>query len=115
MTVQPVDAGDLSLVDRLIVAYPFKPYRHYRVYSRKAQLAILKAEICSALAHSPQLARLARDRDCGRFEWTVLDWNQPAIDFYRSLGAESKSEWILQRVSGTALESLAARPLLGAD
>lgn len=61
MTVQPADAGDLSLVDRLIVAYPFKPYRHYRVYSRKAQVAILKAEICSALDHSPQLARHASD------------------------------------------------------
>ena len=61
MTVLPVDAGDLSLVDRLIGAYPFKPYRHYRAYSRKAQLAILKAEICSALTHSPQLARYAED------------------------------------------------------
>ncbi|HEV7868935.1 MAG TPA: GNAT family N-acetyltransferase [Chthoniobacteraceae bacterium] len=58
-----------------------------------------------------QLARVARDRGCGRFEWTVLDWNQRAIDLYRSLGAESKSEWIIQRVSGPALDSLAARPL----
>ena len=57
------------------------------------------------------LARLARDRGCGRFEWTVLDWNTPSIEFYRSLGAASKSEWIIQRVSGAALNELAERSL----
>jgi GNAT superfamily N-acetyltransferase len=55
------------------------------------------------------LARLVVERGCGRFEWTVLDWNKPAIDFYRSLGAESKPEWIIQRVSGQALRDLAMR------
>jgi GNAT superfamily N-acetyltransferase len=55
------------------------------------------------------LAQLAVQRGCGRFEWTVLDWNKPAIDFYRSLGAEAKSEWIIQRVSGNALQELARR------
>jgi Acetyltransferase (GNAT) family len=58
-----------------------------------------------------QLARLARERGCGRFEWAVLDWNQRAIDFYRSLGAEAMSQWIIQRVTGEALERLAERPL----
>ena len=57
------------------------------------------------------LARLAVERGCGRFEWAVLDWNQPAIDFYRSLGAEPLSEWTGQRVTGTALTDLAARDL----
>jgi len=57
------------------------------------------------------LAKVAHERGCGRFEWTVLDWNQPAIDFYRTLGAESKQEWIIQRVSGPALIELAGRPL----
>lgn len=57
------------------------------------------------------LARLAVERGCGRFEWTVLDWNKPSIDFYRSLGAEPKSEWIIQRVAGTALRDLAAQGL----
>ncbi len=57
------------------------------------------------------LAKLAVKRDCGRFEWAVLDWNQPAIDFYRSLGAEPLSEWTGQRVTGPALTALAARPL----
>jgi GNAT superfamily N-acetyltransferase len=58
-----------------------------------------------------QLAKLARERGCGRFEWAVLDWNQRAIDFYRSLGAEAMSQWIIQRVTGEALEKLAERPL----
>ena len=53
------------------------------------------------------LAQLALVRGCGRFEWWVLDWNQPAIDFYRRLGAEPMSEWTVQRVSGAALDRLA--------
>ena len=54
------------------------------------------------------LAKLAVDRGCGRFEWSVLDWNEPAIDFYRELGALPMDEWTVQRVSGTALRALAA-------
>lgn len=53
------------------------------------------------------LARLALARDCGRFEWWVLDWNSPAIEFYRSLGAQPMSDWTVQRISGRALEDLA--------
>ena len=53
------------------------------------------------------LARLARERGCGRLEWSVLDWNEPAIGFYRSLGASPVSGWTLYRVSGEALEELA--------
>ncbi|TVS09661.1 MAG: GNAT family N-acetyltransferase [Wenzhouxiangella sp.] len=45
------------------------------------------------------VADLARERGYGRMEWSVLDWNQPAIDFYRSLGAEAMSEWIVYRLS----------------
>lgn len=56
-----------------------------------------------------RLAKLAVERDCGRFEWSVLDWNQPAIDFYRSLGAVGMEEWTVQRVAGDALAALAAR------
>jgi hypothetical protein len=44
------------------------------------------------------------ERGCGRFEWNVLDWNTPAIEFYQSMGAELKQEWRLCRVSGDALE-----------
>jgi GNAT superfamily N-acetyltransferase len=54
------------------------------------------------------LAALAVERDCGRFEWAVLDWNRPARDFYESLGAEAKSDWIIHRVSGAALQQLAS-------
>ena len=55
------------------------------------------------------VARLAVERDCGRFEWTVLDWNQPAIDFYKSLGAELLPDWRVCRVTGAALAALGAR------
>jgi GNAT superfamily N-acetyltransferase len=53
------------------------------------------------------LARIAVDRACGRFEWAVLDWNEPAIRFYRSLGAQQLEEWRICRVTGPALERLA--------
>lgn len=56
-----------------------------------------------------RLARIAVERDCGRFEWSVLDWNTPAIGFYRSLGAVGMDEWTVQRVSGDTLRALAAR------
>lgn len=49
------------------------------------------------------LAGLANERGCGRMEWSVLDWNQPAIDFYESLGAERKTEWTICRLTGPAL------------
>lgn len=52
------------------------------------------------------VARLAVQRDCGRFEWSVLDWNQRAIDFYKRLGAEPLDEWTMMRVTGAALEHL---------
>jgi GNAT superfamily N-acetyltransferase len=54
------------------------------------------------------LARIAVQRDYGRFEWSVLDWNEPAIQFYRSLRAEPHSEWIIQRLTGAPLTALAA-------
>ncbi len=53
------------------------------------------------------LARLAVESGCGRFEWAVLDWNQPAREFYESLGAEAKTAWINYRLTGAALERLA--------
>ena len=56
------------------------------------------------LAH---LARIAVERDCGRFEWSVLDWNAPSIAFYDSLGAEPQNEWIRYRLTGQALHDLA--------
>ncbi|CAM4143725.1 GNAT family N-acetyltransferase [Pseudoalteromonas ostreae] len=55
------------------------------------------------------LARQALAKDCGRFEWVVLDWNQPAIDFYNSIGAEPQNEWIIYRLSGQALIDFAEK------
>lgn len=54
-----------------------------------------------------RLARIAVERDCGRFEWSVLDWNEPALKFYESLGAEAQAEWVKYRLSGAPLETLA--------
>jgi GNAT superfamily N-acetyltransferase len=54
-----------------------------------------------------EVARIAVAQGCARFEWAVLDWNTPAIDFYRSLGAEPLSEWTIMRLSGDALATLA--------
>ena len=53
------------------------------------------------------LAKLTVDRGYGRFEWSVLDWNIPAIEFYHSLGAKPMSEWTVQRLSGETLKKVA--------
>lgn len=53
------------------------------------------------------LAKLASERDCGRLEWWVLDWNERAIEFYKSLGAEAMDEWTVFRVHGKTLTKLA--------
>jgi len=52
------------------------------------------------------LARVAKERECARMEWQVLDWNQPAIDFYKSLGAVAKDEWTTFRLDRAAIEKL---------
>jgi len=56
------------------------------------------------LAH---LASLAKQRHCGRVEWAVLTWNEPAIRFYRSLGARPNDQWMIYRLAGDALDALA--------
>lgn len=55
-----------------------------------------------------ELARIAVARGCGRFEWAVLDWNEPAIGFYRKLGARPQEDWTVFRIDGAALAGLAA-------
>ena len=64
------------------------------------------------LAH---LAALAVERDCARLEWSVLDWNEPAIGFYRLLGARAKDEWTGMRLDGAALAALGETAQLGAS
>jgi GNAT superfamily N-acetyltransferase len=55
------------------------------------------------------LAGLAVERGCARFEWWVLDWNTPAVELYRRIGAEAMDEWTVQRLSGAALDIFAGR------
>jgi GNAT superfamily N-acetyltransferase len=56
-----------------------------------------------------RLAHLAKERGCGRLEWSVLDWNEPSIGFYEALGAVPMEEWTVYRLTGEALEDLAGR------
>jgi GNAT superfamily N-acetyltransferase len=62
-----------------------------------------------------QLAALAVERQCGRFEWTVLDWNQPAISFYEKMGATVLPDWRIVRMTGEALEELAGSAAVKAE
>jgi GNAT superfamily N-acetyltransferase len=64
------------------------------------------AGVGSGLLHA--VAAIAQTRGCGRFEWAVLDWNTPAIGFYERLGATVMPDWRIARVTGAALERLAA-------
>lgn len=54
------------------------------------------------------LAKLAVERGCGRLDWSVLDWNEPAIGFYRRIGAKPEDEWTVYRLTGEALTALAS-------
>ena len=56
------------------------------------------------------LAQIAKERNCGRFEWAVLDWNEPSIAFYKKLGAIPLDNWTIFRVTGKALDVLAKGP-----
>ena len=56
-----------------------------------------------------RLAQIAVERGCGRFEWSVLDWNTPAIDFYKAMGADVLPDWRICRVTGERLTALAGR------
>ncbi|HNW58805.1 MAG TPA: GNAT family N-acetyltransferase [bacterium] len=57
-----------------------------------------------------ELVRIAGEKGCGRMEWSVLDWNRPAIDFYLRMGAKPLEEWTVYRLDETALAALAAQP-----
>jgi len=56
-----------------------------------------------------RLAQIALERGCGRFEWSVLDWNEPAIKFYKAMGADVMPDWRICRVTGDSLTALAER------
>ena len=54
-----------------------------------------------------ELAKITLERNCGRLEWSCLDWNTPSIDFYKSLDAEALDEWTMYRLTGTTLQNMA--------
>jgi hypothetical protein len=56
-----------------------------------------------------RLAQIALERGCGRFEWSVLDWTEPAINFYKAMGADVMPDWRICRVTGDSLTALAER------
>jgi len=62
--------------------------------------------IGTAIFH--ELGRIAKERKCGRLEWWCLDWNEPAIRFYKSLGADAMSDWTVYRIAGETLKKLGA-------
>ncbi len=62
--------------------------------------------IGTAIFH--ELGRIAKERKCGRLEWWCLDWNEPSIRFYKSLGAEAMSDWTVYRIAGETLKKLGA-------
>jgi len=62
-----------------------------------------------------ELAKIARDRGCGRMEWAVLDWNEPAIEFYRALGAKPMNEWTVFRLTRDEIANLADSKQVGKD
>ncbi|KAI8146037.1 acyl-CoA N-acyltransferase [Fennellomyces sp. T-0311] len=55
-----------------------------------------------------QVATIAKERDCGRYEWVVLDWNEPSRKFYEAMGAKPQKEWIIYRAEGKSIDDLAA-------
>src|SRR5215475_9305471 len=61
------------------------------------------------------LAKIAERRDCGRMEWAVLDWNEPAIKFYRALGAKPMHEWTVFRLTGDTIGTLASSGRIGQE
>lgn len=61
------------------------------------------------------VAQIGAERNCGRFEWTALNWNERALDFYDKLGARKLDEWILLRMNAADLKRLGARPPTGAE
>lgn len=76
----------------------------YGLYLEDLYVAENKRGVGAGKAIMKHLAKIAVERDCGRFEWIVLDWNQKSIEFYESIGAKAQSEWIIYRMSGDELQ-----------
>ncbi len=100
-------------LDGQVVAYAIYFYNYSTWLGRAGiyledlyvQEAFRKRGIATALLK--HIANIALQENCGRFEWAVLDWNKPAIDFYESLGAKAQDEWTIYRLSGEDLRDFA--------
>lgn len=112
--------GDKAYAEVVIADYQGKPagfalfFHNYSTFLAKPGIYLEDLFVEPALrgkgigkALITYLARLAVERDCGRLEWSVLDWNQPAIDFYQSLGAVMLDDWRINRVTGPTLIQMA--------
>jgi GNAT superfamily N-acetyltransferase len=118
-SAQPVIEALVALVDETPVAFALY-FHNYSTFLARRGLYLEDVYVKPAwrrrgigralLIH---LARLAVERGCGRFEWSVLDWNHNAIQFYEGLGATVMPEWRIVRITGAALQSLAARSTPG--
>lgn len=112
---RPIIEAVTALVDETPVAFALYFHNYSTFLGRKGlyledvyvQPAYRRQGIGRALLI--HLARIAVERGCGRFEWSVLDWNAAAIAFYQGLGADILEEWRIVRVTGEALDTLAKR------
>ena len=113
--------GEESTVEGLIAEYDNEPvafavyFHNFSTFVGRRGLYLEDLFVKQALRRQgigkkllTHLAKIAVDRGCSRFEWAVLEWNDPAIPFYKELGAQKMGEYRIFRMSGTALERLAA-------
>ena len=112
--------GDKPYAEVIIAEYQQQPagfalfFHNYSTFLAKPGIYLEDLFVLPALrgkgigkALITYLAQLAVSRNCGRLEWSVLDWNQPAIDFYQSLGATMLHDWRINRVTGASLQQMA--------
>ena len=112
--------GDKAFAEVVIADYQGKPagfalfFHNYSTFLAKPGIYLEDLFVDPSLrglgigkALITYLATLAVQRDCGRLEWSVLDWNQPAIEFYQSLGAQMLHDWRINRVTGQTLQAMA--------
>ncbi len=82
----------------------------YGIYLEDLYIAQAYRQAGAGKALLKQVARLAQERQCGRLEWSVLDWNQPAIDFYKSIGAKPQDEWVRYRMDEKGIADFVTAP-----
>ena len=112
---QPTIEAIVALADALPVGFALFFHNYSTFLARKGlyleDIYVQPAYRRRGIGHAMlvHLARVAVERGCGRFEWSVLNWNEPAIRFYEGLGATVMPDWRIVRVTGDGLHALAAR------